>query len=586
MSGDGRASVRSPPRYRTFNGMRDGTSMTAPQPGIPFTLVSRADQIFPVLTPAQLARVEPHGTLRETTAGEQLSRPGIRTSAFFVVVRGRIEVFRHADDAGDQRIASFGPGQFNGEVGILSGLPGFTGVRVVEPGAVVEVDRERVLGIIQTDGELSELLMRAFILRRVEMIRQGVGDVVVVGSRHSAGTLRVREFLTRNGHPYVSIDLERDRGAQDLLDRFRVTEADIPVVVCRGELVLRNPTNQEIADCLGYNDAIDRTKLRDLVIVGAGPAGLAAAVYAASEGLDVLVIEAMAPGGQAGSSSRIENYLGFPSGISGEELAARAHTQAQKFGAEVLIARHAVELDCDTVPYRIKVDDGQRLDARALVIASGAEYRKLAIPDLARYGGNGVYYAASFIESQLCNDEEVIVVGGGNSAGQAAVFLAQTARKVHVLVRSSGLAASMSRYLIRRIEEHPAIVLRTCTEVVGLAGEGRLESVTLRDNNTGALDQRPIRHVFSMTGAVPKTAWLTGCVALDDIGFIKTGADLSRDDLTAARWSLRRQPYPLETSLPGVFAVGDVRSGSVKRVASAVGEGSVSIASVHQVLAE
>ena len=560
--------------------------MTAPQSGVPFTLVSRADQIFPVLSPAQIARVEPVGTVRETQVGELLSRPGVRTSAFFVVASGRIEVFHQGDGTAEQLIASFGPGQFNGEVGILSGLPGFTGVRVVEAGAVVEVERERLLGIIQTDGELSELLMRAFILRRVEMIRQGVGDVVVLGSRHSAGTLRVREFLTRNGHPYVSIDLERDAGAQDLLDRFHVSADDIPVVICRGELVLRNPTNQAIADCLGYNDAIDRTKLRDLVVVGAGPAGLAAAVYAASEGLDVLVIESMAPGGQAGSSSRIENYLGFPSGISGEELAARAHTQAQKFGAEVLIARRAVRLDCERTPYRVEIDDGQRIEAHALIIASGAEYRRLAIPDLPRFEGNGVYYAASFIESQLCTGEEVIVVGGGNSAGQAAVFLAQTARKVHVLVRARGLAASMSRYLIRRIEEHPGIALSTCTEVVGLEGTGRLERVTLRDNNTGALEARPIRHVFSMTGAIPKTGWLNGCVVLDDLGFIKTGADLSRDDLTAARWTSRRRPLPLETSLPGVFAVGDVRSGSIKRVASAVGEGSVSISSVHQVLAE
>jgi thioredoxin reductase (NADPH) len=559
--------------------------MIAPRQGLPFTIVSRADQIFPTLTAAQIARVEPNGQRRATTQRELLSRPGVRTRSFFLVVSGRIEVFRHSD-AGDELIVGFDPGQFNGEIGILSGMPGLTGVRVAEAGEVIEVNRERLFNLIQTDGELSELLMRAFILRRVEMIRQGVGDVVVVGSRHSAGTLRVREFLTRNGHPYVSVDLERDSGARDLMDRFAVTADDIPVVICRGELVLRNPTNQALADCLGFNDTIDRTKLRDVVIIGAGPAGLAAAVYAASEGLDVLVVENMAPGGQAGSSSRIENYLGFPSGISGEELAARAHTQAQKFGAEVLIARSAVHMNCDRAPYTIEVNDGQHVEARAVVIASGAEYRRLGIPELARFEGNGVYYAASFIESQLCGDEEVIVVGGGNSAGQAAVYLAQTARRVYVLVRSSGLAASMSRYLIRRIEEHPAIELRTGTEVVGLEGQGRLESVTLRDNNDGSLDKRPIRHVFSMTGAVPKTAWLDGCVVLDDIGFIKTGPDLSRDDLTAARWNLRRAPHPLETSLPRVFAVGDVRSGSIKRVASAVGEGSVSIASVHQVLAD
>jgi thioredoxin reductase (NADPH) len=458
-------------------------------------------------------------------------------------------------------------------------------IRAGAPGDVIEVDRDRLLTLIQTDSELSEILMRAFILRRVELIARGVGDVVILGSPHCQGTLRVKEFLTRNGHPYQTIDLDRDPSAQELLDRFQVRHADIPVVICRCEVVLRNPTNQQIADCLGFNEAIDATQVRDVVVVGAGPAGLAAAVYAASEGLEVLVVEATAPGGQAGASSRIENYLGFPMGISGQELAGRAFTQAQKFGAEILIAREAKRLACERKPYALEVGE-QRLPARAVVIATGAEYRKLPVADVARFEGAGVYYAATFMESQLCEGEEVIVVGAGNSAGQAAVFLAQTTRRVHLLVRSGKLADTMSRYLIRRIEDHPAIERHFHTEIVALEGNGRLERVSWRDKQSGEVEQRPIRHVFTMTGAVPSTAWLGGCVALDEKGFIKTGRDLSPEDLAAARWPLARPPHLLETSLPGVFAVGDVRSGSVKRAASAVGEGSIAISAVHQVLAE
>jgi thioredoxin reductase (NADPH) len=350
--------------------------------------------------------------------------------------------------------------------------------------------------------------------------------------------------------------------------------------------VLRNPTNQQIADSLGFNEAIDRTHLRDLVVVGAGPAGLAAAVYGASEGLDVLVLESTAPGGQAGCSSKIENYLGFPTGISGLELAGRAYTQAQKFGAQIMIAKFAKKLACDRKPYVIEMDDGQRVPARSVIIATGAVYRRLSIDNASRFEGAGVYYGATFVEAQLCRDEEVIVVGGGNSAGQAAVFLAQASKCVHMLVRAEGLAASMSRYLIRRIEENPAIDLRTCTEIVALEGNDHLERVQWRDNRTGKIETRDVRHIFVMTGAIPNTAWLGGCVLVDAKGFIKTGTDLSRDTLTNAGWPLTRPPHLLETSLPGVFAVGDVRAGNIKRVASAVGEGSIAVAAVHQVLRE
>ncbi len=416
-------------------------------------------------------------------------------------------------------------------------------------------------------------------------VAAGIGDAVLVGSTHSADTLRIKEFLMRNGHPYSYIDLERDPVVQSLLDTFHIAASEIPVVICRGRLVLRNPSNEQVADGLGFNLAIDQRHLRDLIIVGAGPSGLAAAVYGASEGLDVLVLEGNSPGGQAGSSSRIENYLGFPTGISGQELAERAYTQAEKFGAQILIAK-GTRLTSDRKPYVIEVENGARVPTRTAVIATGAGYRKLTLENLSRFEGAGVYYGATFVESQLCGGEEVIVVGGGNSAGQAAVFLAETAKRVHMLVRSAGLADSMSRYLIRRIEETPTIVLRPHTEIVTLEGGDHLESVRWRNKEAGQTEEHRIRHVFVMTGAVPNTHWLEGCVALDAKGFVKTGADLSPEDRSAARWPLARMPYLLETSLPGVFAVGDVRSGSIKRVASAVGEGSAAISFVHRVLQE
>ncbi|HEV7590087.1 MAG TPA: FAD-dependent oxidoreductase, partial [Longimicrobium sp.] len=429
-------------------------------------------------------------------------------------------------------------------------------------------------------------LLRAFILRRLELIAHGIGDVVLLGSMHCSGTLRIKEFLTRNGHPYTYVDLDRDPTVEEMLDHFHVSFDDVPVLICRGEVVLRNPSNLQIADTLGFNEAIDRTHLRDVVIVGAGPSGLAAAVYGASEGLDVLVLETASPGGQAGSSSRIENYLGFPTGISGQDLAARAYTQAQKFGAQLVVARGARKLACDRKPYAIEMDDGTRVPARTVIIATGAEYRKPPCEELLRFEGAGVYYGATFIEAQVCRGEEVIVVGGGNSAGQAAVYLAQTARRVYVLVRSGGLSASMSRYLIRRIEDNPAIELRTHTELSDCEGDTHLERVSWTDHRTGEEESHPIRHVFVMTGAAPTTGWLDGCVAMDEKGFVKTGPDLSSDDLVAAKWPLPRSPHLLETSLPGVFAVGDVRGGNVKRVASAVGEGSIAVSFVHRVLQE
>jgi thioredoxin reductase (NADPH) len=551
--------------------------------GLPLTS-SRIEKIFPKLTPAQIDRIAAHGHIRSVQPGEVLIEQGDTSVSFFVVITGEVEIVRPFD-AYETLVTVHGSGEFTGEVNMLSGRRSFFRARATKPGKVIELDHQQMLTLVQTDAELSDILMRAFILRRVELIAAGVGDIILIGSTHSASTLRIKEFLMRNGHPYSYIDLERDPDVQNLVDNFKISASEIPVLICRGQLALRNPSNQQIADCLGFNESVDQTHVRDLVVIGAGPSGLAAAVYGASEGLDVLVLETSSPGGQAGSSSKIENYLGFPTGITGQELAARAYLQAQKFGAHMLIAK-ATRLICDRKPYVIELENEARISTRTVVIATGAQYRKLPLENLSRFEGAGVYYGATFVEAQLCGGEEVIVVGGGNSAGQAAVFLAQTAKRVYMLVRSAGLAASMSRYLIRRIENSPTITLRPQTEVVALEGDNHLNSAYWRNGKTGQTEKHEISHIFVMTGADPNTRWLNGCMALDSKGFIKTGPDLLPEDLGAAGWPLTRPPYLLETSLPEVFAVGDVRGGSIKRVASAVGEGSIAISFIHKVLQE
>ena len=543
----------------------------------------RDERLFPTLTPRQIERMAAFGRHRTTTQDEVLVEVGDRIVPLFVVTGGTLQVERASADASTV-IVRHRPGQFSGEGSMITGRPAIARIRVSEPGDVIELTRDQLLSLVQTDGELSAILMRAFMLRRRELIDRDLGDVLVAGSTHCAGTLRVKEFLTRNGHPFHYIDLDRDPDAQELLDRFAIACADVPVVICRGDAVLRNPSNQQIADCLGFNNAVDSTQVADLAIIGAGPAGLAAAVYGASEGLDVLVIEGNSPGGQAGTSSRIENYLGFPTGVSGLELTARAYAQAQKFGARTLIAKSVTQLTCDRQPYTLHLDEGPPVRAHTVVVATGAGYRKPDIANLSQFEGAGIYYAATAMEAQLCAGTDVVVVGGGNSAGQAAVFLAGSARRVHMLVRADGLAETMSRYLIRRIEEDRRIELHTRTQMVALGGEEHVETVQWRDERTGTVDTNRIRHVFLMIGAVPNTGWLARCLALDDKGFIKTGPDLSADDLAAAGWALGRRPHLLETSRPGVFAVGDVRAGNIKRVASAVGEGSIAVSFVHQVL--
>jgi thioredoxin reductase (NADPH) len=545
---------------------------------------SRKEQMFPRLTPAQIARLEPQGQRVRTRAGEVLTEPGQRSARMMVVLSGSVEVVRPGI-AGEELVVVHMPGQFSGEMTALRGLGSLVRTRVREAGEVLAIDAERLRAILQTDSELSELFMRAFILRRVGLISSQPGDVVLIGSRHSGGTLRLQQFLSRNGFPYVNLDVESDASTQELLDRFHVSVEDVPIVLCRGH-VLKNPGIGELVECLGMNPQVDAARIRDLVVIGAGPAGLAAAVYAASEGLDVFVAETSAPGGQAGSSSKIENYLGFPTGISGGALAGRAFVQAEKFGAEIVVAASAVRMRCEQRPYKVETSGEFAIRGRVILIATGAEYRKLDCKAAERFVGAGIYYAATAVEARLCSNEEVVVVGGGNSAGQAAVFLAAGCRHVHLLVRSGGLAETMSRYLIRRIEETPNITLRARTEIEGLEGDTQLERVTWRSKADDTTETRNISHVFLMMGAVPNTAWLQGCVSLDANGFVRTGSDLPAEDLDAAKWPLNRPPHPFETNLPGIFAVGDVRYGSVKRVASAVGEGSACVQSIHRVLSE
>lgn len=541
------------------------------------------DELYPKLNNEQIARLSAVGVRRRVPAGEILFDQGTIRRHFYVILQGAIEAVLPSSE-GELHIRLHEPGDFTGELDMLSGRPSLVRARAADPTEVLELDPLSLRNLVQTDPELGEFLLRVFVRRRVALIARAMGDVVLIGSRHSADTLRLKEFLAHNGHPFTYFELGQDAPAEQMLQRYQLGPEETPVLIGRDQVPMRNPTNAELAGRLGLNAEIDSERVYDLIVVGAGPSGLAAAVYAASEGLSVLVLEAVAPGGQASSSSRIENYLGFPLGISGQDLAGRAFVQAEKFGAQIAVARRATAIKCHSQPFPIECDGEHPVRGQAVVIACGAEYRKLQVANLAQFEGAGVYYGATAMEAQLCKGEDVIVVGGGNSSGQAAMFLSTIAKHVYLLVRASGLADSMSQYLIRRIEECRDITLLFRTEIVGLNGEGNLESVTWTNRDTGETETHPIRHIFSMTGATPNTEWLAGCLALDDGGFIKTGTDLAADDLDSAGWPAGRRPYLFETSVPRVFAVGDIRAGSVKRVASAVGEGSVVVQLVHRVL--
>jgi thioredoxin reductase (NADPH) len=542
----------------------------------------------PVLTAIEIDRARPYGRIRQADLGEILYRPGEVGRSCFILLSATLEIVQPSIH-GERLVFNLCPGMFTGEAGMIAGQRTVVQARVIQAGEILELPPEELRTLVGRDAGLGEIFLRAFMLRRLMLINRQLGNVAVIGSRHSADTLRIREFLGRNGYPYTYIDLDLDDTSRNLLDRFAIGISEIPIVIGNGTMVLRNPSTSQLADHLGLNDNIRSGLLHDLIIVGAGPAGLAAAVYAASEGLDILLIESHAAGGQAGSSSRIENYLGFPTGVSGQELATSATRQAQRFGAKMALARAIVQLRSQRRPYELVMKDGTVFFARTIVIATGACYSKPTAVPVDRFAGHGVHYGATYIEAQLCEGEEVIVVGGGNSAGQAAVFLSQTARKVYMLVRAAGLAESMSRYLIQRITGNPSIELLCDSELCGLEGvNDHLEEVSWINKKTGQVRSVQIHHLFIMTGASPNTEWLRGSVALDEKGFILTGRDLplAIDPDRNAPWPLSRPPYLLESSLPGVFAVGDVRSGSVKRVAAAVGEGSTSVSLVHRALAE
>jgi len=539
---------------------------------------SRHHQVFPVLNDKQFALLQRYGEPRHLVNGELLFTEGERHVPMFAVVSGTIELTRSSPD-GPRFLGVHGAGNFSGEVGTLAGRAAVATARATSDCEVIVIDEESLRALVTAEAELSETIMRAFILRRVAFIQGQHGGVVLIGSSGSAATHGLRHFLSRNGQPAAYFDVVEHPEAAELLARHGATAADIPVVVTVQGVVLKQPDFRAVADAVGLSPDRLNGERFDVVVVGAGPAGLAAAVYAASEGLRVAVLDGKAPGGQAGTSSKIENYFGFPTGISGQALAGRGLSQCRKFGAEVGVPVKVLGIECTDGPYfDLTLDHNERVYARSVVIASGARYRKPALPRLEEFEGRGVYYSATFMEAGYCGNDELIVVGGGNSAGQAAVFLAGFARHVHIVIRGDGLSASMSNYLIRRIDAAANITLHLRTQIVELCGETTLESV--KWDRQGQLETRPIRHVFLFLGAQPNTQWLGDCVALDKNGFVLTGSS------TDSKWTSERPPHYLETSRRGIFAVGDVRSGSVKRVAAAVGEGAAAIQSLHQYLAE
>jgi thioredoxin reductase (NADPH) len=537
----------------------------------------------PTLNREHIDRISSVAQLRSVRSGEVLYEPSCPDVPLFVVLDGTVSISRTGED--EKVLAVREPGQFTGEMSVVSGGRSLLTARVTKDGAVLELTREKVLSLMAKDTELGDILMGAFVARRLLMIQLGEGNVVLFGTRSSSRTLALREFLTRNGHPFTYIDIDTESGPGDLMEKLAVRNGEIPVVYCNRRYVLRNPSIAELAACLDLNININIDKsVRDVLVIGAGPGGLAAAVYAASEGLKTLVIEKSAPGGQAGSSSKIENYLGFPTGLSGQELANRSIAQAQKFGAQLMVAQSVVHIDSSRQPYKVILESGLKFNARSIVIATGAQYARLPVEQAEAFTGRGIYYNATHMEAQLSDSEEVAVVGGGNSSGQAAVFLAQTSSKVHLLVRSGKLSESMSQYLIARIEAHPRIEIHYLTQIAAVTGTAHLESIAWKDDSLGLEVTRPIRHVFVMAGAAPRTQWLEDSFVLDKKGFVVTGPDLV--GYPDYQWPLSRSPLLLETSVPGIFAVGDSRAGSVKRVASAVGEGAMAVHLVHRFLAE
>ncbi len=539
---------------------------------------ARFEQAFPTLTRAEIERLRRFGEVRRFADGELLFETG-KPRGMHVILSGHVAASQRDGLGHVTPILESGPGQFFAEVGSLSGQPSLVDGRAEGEVEALVIPPENLRRLVIAEAELGERIMRSLILRRVSLIDSGVGGAVIIGPPSSSDVVRIENFLTRNAFPYHLLDPATDKEAQEIIARYAPAPADLPLIVAPNGTVLRNPDDHALAHALDMIRPPADGKLYDVAVVGSGPGGLSTAVYAGSEGLSVIVLDQRAFGGQAGASARIENYFGFPTGISGQALAGRAYVQAQKFGSEIMIPVTILQLDCSRKDgaFVLETDEGMRIRSRSVVIASGARYRRLSVDNLADYEGRGVWYWASPIEARLCANEEVIVVGGGNSAGQAAVFLSEHASKVRVMVRGDGLAATMSRYLIDRIEQAPNIELMPHTEVIALSGDRSLEHVRWKNRRSGEESEGAIRNLFLFIGADPATGWLKDCgVDLDRLGFVITGKECSGGNAES----------PLQSCIPGVFAVGDVRAGSVKRVGGAIGEGAQVVAAIHRYLAE
>src|SRR6202048_4023127 len=550
------------------------------------TIDNRNEQMFPKLTPNEIDRLHRFGEVRHYAPGEALFVTGSVAPGMYVLIKGSVRVTRRDPFGHSAPIVEQGAGDFVAEVGQLSGQPAFVDVHAIDDVEALLIPPENLRALMIEEPELGERIMHALILRRIALIEAGAGGPVLIGPESSPDVVRLQGFLARNAYPHQLLDPAKDPDAAKLVQQYAPAPADLPLAVCPKGTVLKNPSEADLARALGMVPIDERDRTYDVAVVGAGPAGLSTAVYAASEGLSVIVLDACAFGGQAGASARIENYLGFPAGISGQALTGRAYVQAQKFGARIVIPTEVVRLDLTEAPVALHLDDGRRVKASTVVVATGARYRRLNVPNPEDFEGRGVWYWASPIEARLCRDEEIVLVGGGNSAGQAAVFLRNFAAKIWMLVRGPSLAENMSQYLIDRIEAIDNIEVLTQTEIVGLYGsrEKQLERVRWRNKVTGEETEKPIRHVFLFIGADPATAWLKGSgVALDSKNFVLTGSDIPSDIRRSNNGSGR--PLSLETSVRGVFASGEVRSGSVKRVGAAIGEGAVVGAELHTVLA-
>jgi thioredoxin reductase (NADPH) len=540
---------------------------------------TRRQQMFPTLEPAEIERVRRFGVVRSYGVGEVLERVGEVAPGLTIILAGKVDVTQHDSSGRREPIVTYGPGAFIGELAQLAGRPALVHAYAPEPVEALIISPDRLRALLMAEAELGEQIMRAMILRRVGLLETGAGGPVIVGRAQNGDVLRLEGFLRRNGHPHQRLNPETDQEAKALIERFHIDPGQLPIVLCPSGQLLRNPSEIELARCIGLVRPIDPDRVYDVAVVGAGPAGLATAVYAASEGLSVLVLDCRAFGGQAGASARIENYLGFPTGITGTALMARAYNQAQKFGAETAIPDEVIGLQalsqCDEDQFVLKLSNNERVSARSIVIASGARYRRLEVENLDTFEASSVHYWASPLEGKLCSGQDVALVGGGNSAGQAAVYLASQVAKVWLLVRGPDLESSMSRYLVDRVAGLANVEVITRVQVSGLEGDdGILSAIRWRQGTSAQEVRRPIRHLFLFIGADPNTDWLSGSgVMLDPKGFVLTGADVAGD---------RR---PLETSRQGVFAIGDVRSGSVKRVAAAVGEGAQVVATLHGFLA-